>query len=100
MDNVKALGRAGFRRADQSAWIFNKARSKAFDLEIVREAPTDIIIKCLEEPVADTEFRFYYWGNPPHLGACGKLLAQLTTDRRIRPVPVNVYGSPVYHKGT
>jgi len=96
MDNAKTLERAGYRTTDFSDWMFNKARSKAFHIEIVRDAPTGIINRCLKESVAEGQFHFYYWVNPPQSGACGKLLAQLEMDKRIRPVTARVYGNPAY----
>ncbi len=100
MDNARTLERAGYRKADLSAWMFNKARSKAFDIEIVRDAPTDIINRCLRESVAEGKFYFYYWANPPQSGACGKLLAQLKVDKRVRPVTERVYGNPAFQTRT
>ena len=100
MDNEKTLERAGYRRTDQAAWMFNRARSKAFDIEIVRDAPTGIINRCLKESVAEGQFHFYYWVNPPQSGACGKLLGQLKMDKRIRPVTERVYGNPAYQTRT
>ncbi len=96
MDNEETLERAGYRKSDVSAWMFNKARSKAFDIEIVRDAPVSVINRCLKQSVAEGKFHFYYWANPPQLGACGKLLGELKMDKRIRPVTERVYGNPAY----
>jgi hypothetical protein len=96
MDNAKRLERAGYRKTDLSAWTFNKARSKAFDIEIVRDAPIGIIDGCLKELVPEGEFYFYYWVNSSPSGACANLLEQLRTDKRIRPIAVEVYGNPAY----
>jgi hypothetical protein len=100
MDNAKTLERAGFRKTDFSEWMINKARAKAFHLEIVRDAPTEIINKCLNESVRAGQFHFYYWANPPQSGTCGKLLGELKMDKRIRPVTARVYGNPVYQTRT